>query len=67
MLLKGLQPKTIDGYARAIRRIGTHFDHQVTSLSLAPATRRLLHRHEGPALLARREARPVRPERRAAR
>ena len=34
MLLKGLQPKTIDGYARAIRRIGTHFDHQVTSLLL---------------------------------
>ena len=24
--LKGLQPKTIDAYARAIRRIGNYFD-----------------------------------------
>lgn len=31
--LKGLQPKTIDAYARAIRRIGNHFDHQITDLS----------------------------------
>ncbi len=27
--LKGLQPKTIEAYARAIRRIGGYFDHQL--------------------------------------
>ena len=31
--LKGLQPKTIDAYARAIRRIGKRFDHQIDALS----------------------------------
>ena len=31
--LKGLQPKTIDAYSRAIRRIGERFDHQIDSLS----------------------------------
>ena len=31
--LKGLQPKTIDAYSRAIRRIGGHFDYQIDSLS----------------------------------
>ena len=31
--LKGLQPKTIDAYSRAIRRIGEHFDYQIDSLS----------------------------------
>ena len=31
--LKGLQPKTIDAYARAIRRIGARFDHQIDSLT----------------------------------
>lgn len=31
--LKGLRPKTIDAYARAIRRIGAYFDHQLHSLS----------------------------------
>ena len=31
--LKGLQPKTIDAYARAIRRIGAYFDHQIEHLS----------------------------------
>lgn len=31
--LKGLQPKTIDAYARAIRRLGTHFDHQIDHLT----------------------------------
>ena len=31
--LKGLQPKTIEAYSRAIRRIGNRFDHQVDSLS----------------------------------
>ena len=31
--LKGLQPKTIEAYARAIRRIGERFDHQIDHLS----------------------------------
>ena len=31
--LKGLQPKTIDAYSRAIRRIDKHFDYQIDSLS----------------------------------
>nr|WP_041354520.1 site-specific integrase [Nitrosococcus halophilus] len=31
--LKGLQPKTIEAYARAIRRIGVYFDHQIEDLS----------------------------------
>lgn len=33
--LKGLQPKTIDVYARAIRRIGAYFDHRIDDLSEA--------------------------------
>ena len=31
--LKGLQPKTIDAYARAIRRLGGYFAHQIDDLS----------------------------------
>ena len=31
--LKGMQPKTIDAYSRAIRRIGARFDHQIDALS----------------------------------
>ncbi len=31
--LKGLQPKTIEAYSRAIRRIGARFDHQIDSLT----------------------------------
>jgi site-specific recombinase XerD len=31
--LKGLQPKTIDAYARAIRRIGGFFEHQLHDLT----------------------------------
>ena len=31
--LKGLQPKAIEAYARAIRRIGAHFDHQIDNLT----------------------------------
>ena len=31
--LKGLQPKTIDAYARAIRRVGKYFEYQITELS----------------------------------
>lgn len=30
--LKGLQPKTIEAYARAIRRIGAYFDYQINDL-----------------------------------
>jgi site-specific recombinase XerD len=36
--LKGLQPKTIDAYARTIRRMGDYFDHQIDSLSAAQLT-----------------------------
>ena len=36
--LKGLQPKTIDAYARAIRRMGDYFDHQIDKLSPAQLT-----------------------------
>jgi integrase/recombinase XerD len=31
--LKGLQPKTIEAYARAIRRVGDYFDHQIDHLT----------------------------------
>ena len=31
--LKGLQPKTIDAYARAIRRAGEYFNYQISGLS----------------------------------
>jgi len=31
--LKGLQPKTIDAYTRALRRIGDYFDFQVDNLT----------------------------------
>ncbi len=31
--LKGLQPMTIEAYARAIRRIGEYFDHQIDNLT----------------------------------
>jgi hypothetical protein len=33
--LKGMQPKTIDACARAVRRIGTHFDFEVSALGPA--------------------------------
>ncbi len=31
--LKGLQPKTIDAYSRAIRRIGESFNHEISNLT----------------------------------
>ena len=31
--LKGLQPKTVDAYLRAIRRLGEYFDYQLNDLS----------------------------------
>jgi integrase/recombinase XerD len=36
--LKGLQPKTIDAYARAIRRLGEYFDYRIEVLSEAQLT-----------------------------
>lgn len=36
--LKGLQPKTIEAYSRAIRRIGDYFDHQIEHLTEAQLT-----------------------------
>ncbi len=36
--LKGLQPKTIEAYARAIRRIGAYFDHRIDDLTEAQLT-----------------------------
>ena len=36
--LKGLQPKTIDAYSRAIRRMGDYFGHQIDNLSPAQLT-----------------------------
>jgi len=36
--LKGLQPKTIDAYARAIRRPGGYFDYCTDDLSEAQLT-----------------------------
>lgn len=36
--LKGLQPKTIDAYARAIRRMGGYFSNQIDNLSEAQLT-----------------------------
>ena len=33
--LKGLQPKTIEAYARAVRRAGDYFDHQLEALTEA--------------------------------
>jgi site-specific recombinase XerD len=36
--LKGLQPKTIEAYARAIRRIGAYFDHRIDDLSATQLT-----------------------------
>jgi integrase/recombinase XerD len=36
--LKGLQPKAIDAYARAIRRMGGYFSHRIDDLSEAQLT-----------------------------
>ncbi len=33
LTLKGMQPKTIEAYSRAIRRIGERFDHEIDNLS----------------------------------
>ena len=36
--LKGLQPKTIDAYSRAIRRLGAYFDYRIEALTEAHLT-----------------------------
>ena len=36
--LKGLRPKTIEAYARAIRRIGARFDHPIDRLTESQLT-----------------------------
>lgn len=36
--LKGLQPKTIDAYSRAIRQAGARFNHQIDDLSAQQLT-----------------------------
>jgi site-specific recombinase XerD len=36
--LKGLQPKTIEAYARAVRRAGDYFDHRIEALTEAQLT-----------------------------
>jgi integrase/recombinase XerD len=36
--LKGLQPKTIDAYARAMRRVGAYFGYQINDLSESQLT-----------------------------
>jgi integrase/recombinase XerD len=36
--LKGLQPKTIEAYSRAIRRIGEYFDQRIDALTEAQLT-----------------------------
>ncbi len=36
--LKGLQPKTIEAYSRAMRRIGAYFDYQINDHPLFPSS-----------------------------
>src|ERR1039457_607954 len=36
--LKGLQPKTIEAYSRAIRRVGDYFDHKIDTLTVQQLT-----------------------------
>jgi integrase/recombinase XerD len=59
--LKGLQPKTIDAYARAIRRLGAISTGQIDALSEAQLTE-YFSDLIGTALLERRQARSLRPE-----
>ena len=40
--LKGLQPKTIEAYSRAIRRMGEYFDQQIDALSGRPLAQQVL-------------------------
>ena len=36
--LKGLQPKTIEAYSRAMRRVGAYFGYQINDLSESQLT-----------------------------
>jgi len=36
--LKGLQPKTVEAYSRAIRRIGDYFNHRIDALTVHQLT-----------------------------
>ena len=47
--LKGLQPKTIEAYARAIRRIGERFDGQIDDLTEVQLTDPVSHGRSAPA------------------
>ena len=38
LVLKGMQPKTVDAYSRAVRRAGARFEHQIDALSVAQLT-----------------------------
>ena len=42
--LKGMQPKTIDAYSRAIGRIGARFDQQIDDLSEQQLTDYFTHK-----------------------
>jgi len=33
LTLKGLQPKTVEAYSRAIRRLGAYFDQRIDALA----------------------------------
>ena len=48
LVLKGLQPKTIDAYARAVRRVGARFDHRIDALTAAQLTDYLADRLRSP-------------------
>ena len=46
--LQGLQTKTVDAYARAIRTMGEHFDWQIDTLSADQLTDYFAQRGRGP-------------------
>ncbi len=51
--LRGMQPKTIDAYSRAIRRIGQHFNGQLEALTsdqLLDYFHELIHSHSWSAV-----------------
>ena len=58
--LKGLQPKTIDAYARAIQRLGGYFYYRIEALTEAQLTEYFSDLIG--TLVERGQARPVRPE-----
>ena len=54
LVFKGLQPKTIDAYARAVRRVGARFDNRIDALTAAQLTDYLADRPRSPTDHARR-------------